>query len=114
MMRLPCAITLPSFNPLDKIFGKFFVPVQSTIFTNKPLKSCKDGNVDNLDDLALAGHELVHAYQIQGYGRTAFLIQYLAEYTKNRELGLNDQDAYACIPFEIDGHAFQNAVKKVL
>lgn len=50
----------------------------------------------------LRNHELAHVKQYLVYGKCRFLFQYMIEYCVGRLKGLNHQDAYLSISFEVE------------
>lgn len=47
-------------------------------------------------------HEMAHIEQYRRYGTVLFLILYFYEYLQNRKKGMNHNDAYMNISFEIE------------
>lgn len=52
-------------------------------------------------------HELEHIYQVQRNGWAGFYLSYLQFYFKNRWSGLNHQEAYWQIPYEVEARTAQ-------
>ena len=49
-------------------------------------------------------HEMVHVKQIQTLGVLYFYVTYLNYYIKGRMSGLNHNDAYMAIPYEVEAY----------
>jgi hypothetical protein len=54
---------------------------------------------------ALIRHELVHVRQTRELGVLQFLRRYVAEYVRNRRLGMTHDHAYRAISFEAEAFA---------
>lgn len=109
------AITLPS--PLSNNGNKIVIVSTKSIRGSKPgAKPDDEPTVADKFNLALEAHELQHVVQmVRAKKGSEFLAKYLTAYVGNRvKYKMSDQDAYELIPAEIEGHAVQTAVGKVL
>jgi len=109
------AITLPP--PLSNNGTCIVIVSSKSIRGTKPAATEKDApTVDSIENLALEAHELQHVVQmVRAKKSSEFLAKYLSEYLDNRfRFKMNEEDAYELIMAEIEGHAVQKAVEKVL
>jgi hypothetical protein len=56
----------------------------------------------------LVNHERIHLEQIKRDGVIKFYWKYLFDYLRNRKLGMNHEDAYMSIPYEIEAYENQS------
>jgi hypothetical protein len=54
---------------------------------------------------AVLRHELVHVRQVGELGLVRFVVRYVAEYMRNRRLGLSHDESYRAISFEVEAFA---------
>jgi hypothetical protein len=118
------AVTLPAIltGAGTVIYGKSNGPVQGGQF-GKTVTAA--GAIDNLGQFALIGHELQHAVQIlrdgtkdgQGY-ITRYVNDFLIQAQQHLDFPLDVKKvqnlAYHAITMEIQGHAIEDALNKVL
>jgi len=56
----------------------------------------------------LLRHELAHVRQAEELGVVRFLLRYVAEYIRNRRIGMRHEAAYRAISFEVEAFAAEH------
>jgi hypothetical protein len=103
------AITLPPVLAPTKPRGIWIV------FSDKIPEAFKDNKVNDADAVSFFAHELQHAFQFTAERESGakFVPHYLSEYLSNKKLGMNDEESWARISFEVEAIAAEKTALKL-
>ena len=69
---------------------------------------------DTTQGLALLAHEIAHCQQYERLGKWRFRAEYLRAYWRNRRQGMNHNEAYWHVPFEIEARMIEDLAFETL